>query len=82
MTEEQPEGQAGAEPAAPERPAYRAAAPRVLPPGELHLSVGDGFKFGCGFIMAAAIGLLVGVLALALGFLLASLLGVPLPLGA
>jgi hypothetical protein len=66
------------EPATPERPLRQMLSARAAVP--LSLSVGDGFKFGCGFIMAAAIGLLLALLALALGFLLASLLGVPLPI--
>jgi hypothetical protein len=45
------------------------------------LTVGDGFKFGCGFTMAAVIAGLIGLLAFSLIFLLASLVGAPLPIG-
>jgi hypothetical protein len=45
------------------------------------LTVGDGFKFGCGFTMALVIAGLIGLLALSLVFLLASLVGAPLPIG-
>jgi len=45
------------------------------------LTVGDGFKFGCGFTMALVIAGLIGLLAFSLIFLLASLVGAPLPIG-
>jgi hypothetical protein len=45
------------------------------------LTVGDGFKFGCGFTMALVIAGLIGLLALSLVFLLASLVGAPIPVG-
>jgi len=43
------------------------------------LTVGDGFKFGCGFMMALSIALLILLLIISLFFLAASLVGVPLP---
>ena len=43
------------------------------------LTVGDGFKFGCGFTMALAIAALILLLILSLFFLAASLVGVRLP---
>jgi hypothetical protein len=46
----------------------------------LSLTVGDGFKFGCGVILAVAFAVAMLVLLGALGVLLANLLGVPLPL--
>ncbi|MBI4495088.1 MAG: hypothetical protein HY690_20120 [Chloroflexi bacterium] len=47
----------------------------------LGLTVGDGFKFGCGLVLAFAIAALVGLLLASLVFLAASLIGVPVPLG-
>jgi hypothetical protein len=48
----------------------------------LAVTVGDGFKFGCGFFMAAVLAMLFGfVLASAL-FALSSMLGLALPVGA
>jgi hypothetical protein len=47
----------------------------------LGLTVGDGFKFGCGLVMAVAIAA-VGLLVLAsVVFLVASLVGLPVPIG-
>jgi hypothetical protein len=43
------------------------------------LTVGDGFKFGCGFTMALVIAMLIGLLALSLVFLMANLVGAPIP---
>ena len=43
------------------------------------LTVGDGFKFGCGFMMALAIAILILLLIFSLFALAASLVGVPLP---
>jgi hypothetical protein len=43
--------------------------------------VGDGFKFGCGFTMALVIAALIGLLALSLVLLVASLVGAPIPFG-
>ena len=43
------------------------------------LTVGDGFKFGCGFTMALAIAALILMLMLSFFFLAASLLGIPVP---
>jgi hypothetical protein len=62
-----------------ERTFRRAGEVPVVAASEIRISVGDGFKFGCGFLLAVAIALLVGILALSVGFLLASLLGIPLP---
>jgi hypothetical protein len=42
------------------------------------LSVGDGFKFGCGFVLALAITMLSGVVLLSLLILLATVLGADL----
>ncbi len=46
----------------------------------LAVSVGDGFKFGCGFFLAMAIAGLAALVLLALLFVLTGLLGVNLPL--
>lgn len=48
----------------------------------LGLTVGDGFKFGCGLMMAVVITVLVGLLVISVALLVASLMGVPVPLGA
>lgn len=66
-------GQSNATPSDPLLPAM------LYPP--LSLTVGDGFKFGCGFAMALAIALLIGLLLLSLAALAASLAGVPLSFG-
>jgi hypothetical protein len=46
----------------------------------LAVSIGDGFKLGCGFFLAMVIALLVGFVLLALLFVLSSLVGLNLPL--
>jgi hypothetical protein len=53
------------------------------PPGRpprnpVSLSVGDGFKFGCGFVLALGLSALCGVLVFSLLVLLAILLGADL----
>ena len=45
------------------------------------LSVGAGFKFGCGFMLALAKAALALFLVSSVIFFVASLLGLPLPLG-
>jgi hypothetical protein len=47
----------------------------------LAVTVGDGFKFGCGFFLASILTMLVGFVLLAALFVLTSLLGVSLPIG-
>ncbi len=44
------------------------------------LTVGDGFKFGCGFTLAATIGLLAGLVVLTVFMALGIFLGIKLPL--
>ena len=46
----------------------------------MNLTVGDGFKFGCGFFMAMVLAALVGFVVLALLFVVTSLLGLNLPI--
>ncbi|TME26099.1 MAG: hypothetical protein E6I75_26805 [Chloroflexi bacterium] len=46
----------------------------------LAVSIGDGFKFGCGFFMAMVLAALVGFVVLALLFVVTSLLGLNLPI--
>ena len=46
----------------------------------LALSVGAGFKFGCGFMMAVTMTALVVFLVLSIVFFVATLIGIPLPL--
>jgi hypothetical protein len=47
----------------------------------LAVSIGDGFKFGCGFFLAMVIAGLVGVILVGLLFILTGLLGLSLPVG-
>jgi hypothetical protein len=62
----------------PAQPADEPALPEpVFTP--FSLTVGDGFKFGCGFMMALAIALLILLLIFSLFALAASLVGVQLP---
>jgi hypothetical protein len=78
----------------PERPVEPSPPPRAvpaaepLPPGQrdvvyvpLAISIGDGFKFGCGFFLASVVASLVGFVLLAALFLLMGVLGLNLPLG-
>ncbi|MDQ3811223.1 MAG: hypothetical protein M3336_13125 [Chloroflexota bacterium] len=46
----------------------------------LAITIGDGFKFGCGFFLAAVLAMLVGFVLLAALFLLTSLFGFNLPI--
>jgi len=46
----------------------------------LAITIGDGFKFGCGFFLAFVIAGLVGFVLLATLFLLTSLFGLNLPI--
>jgi hypothetical protein len=46
----------------------------------LAVSIGDGFKFGCGFFLAMVLALLVAFVLLALLFVLTSLFGLNLPI--
>jgi hypothetical protein len=46
----------------------------------LAVTIGDGFKFGCGFFLAAVLALLVGFVLLAALFLLSTLTGLNLPI--
>lgn len=72
-------------PVAESAPAPRSALERTLPLDPVFspfsLTVGDGFKFGCGFLMALTIASLIGFLVLSLILLIASLVGAPLPIG-
>ncbi len=47
----------------------------------LAVTIGDGFKFGCGFFLASVVAALVGFVLLAALFLLMGILGLNLPLG-
>jgi hypothetical protein len=79
----QPQPEAAAEPAETQ-PIARSSDAGPLPEPvftPFSLTVGDGFKFGCGFTMALVIAGLIGLLAFSLIFLLASLVGAPLPIG-
>jgi hypothetical protein len=82
-----------AEPAGPAQPVL--PAPPVLPAQPhyaadqletafmpLTLSVGAGFKFGCGLLLAVAFASTVLFLVLSVAFFVASLMGLPLPIGA
>jgi hypothetical protein len=46
----------------------------------LAVSIGDGFKFGCGFFLAGVLALLVGFVLIALLFVVTSLFGLNLPI--
>jgi len=67
-------------PAAESAPAPPAPLPDVtyVP---LAVTVGDGFKLGCGFFMALAVFVLVGLVMVAALFALSSATGVSLPFG-
>jgi hypothetical protein len=58
--------------------ATRMAAETVYVP--LAVSIGDGFKFGCGFFLALVMAMLVGFVLLALLFVLSSIVGLNLPI--
>lgn len=45
----------------------------------MNLTVGDGFKFGCGAVLAVAFAVVVVLLVVALGVFISSLMGRPLP---
>ncbi len=45
------------------------------------VTIGDGFKFGCGFFLALVVAALVGFVLLAALFVLTGLFGLNLPLG-
>lgn len=47
----------------------------------LAVSIGDGFKFGCGFFLAIVLALLVGFVLLAALFVITGLFGLSLPIG-
>jgi hypothetical protein len=46
----------------------------------MNLTVADGFKFGCGFILALAFGVVALVLLLSLALFFSSLAGIRLPI--
>ena len=70
--------EAPARPALVARPANGAQQDVMFVP--LAVSIGDGFKFGCGFFLAMVLALLVGFVLLALLFVLTSLFGLNLPI--
>ncbi len=47
----------------------------------LAITVGDGFKLGCGFFMAFVVAMLIGFVVLAALFALTSFMGINLPVG-
>jgi hypothetical protein len=47
----------------------------------LAVSIGDGFKFGCGFFLASVVALLIAFVVLAALFVLTGLFGLNLPIG-
>jgi hypothetical protein len=72
--------------AAPERRlAYDTQPVEAAPPEPVYLplalSVGAGFKFGCGFMLAIGMAALTLFLVSSVIFFMASLLGLPLPFG-
>jgi hypothetical protein len=66
--------------AAPAAPASAAPTQRDVTYVPLAVTVGDGFKFGCGFFLALVLALLVGFVLVAALFLLTGLFGLNLPL--
>jgi hypothetical protein len=68
--------------AEPEAPIARPASPgeREVLFVPLAVSIGDGFKFGCGFFLALVLAMLVGFVLLAALFVLTSLFGLNLPI--
>jgi hypothetical protein len=46
----------------------------------LAVSIGDGFKFGCGFFLALVLAMLVGFVLLTALFVLTGIFGLNLPL--
>ncbi len=57
------------------------AAEREVTYVPLSVTIGDGFKFGCGFFLAMVVALLVGFVLLAALFVLTGLFGLNLPIG-
>jgi hypothetical protein len=45
----------------------------------MNLTVGDGFKFGCGLVLATAFAAMLLLLVVSLAIFISSLLGRPLP---
>ena len=71
---------------APPRPTIPAAVAPIAAEREvtyvpLAVTIGDGFKFGCGFFLAMVLALLVGFVLVAALFVLTGLSGVALPIG-
>ena len=66
-------------PTAPSRAA--AVAEREVTYVPLAVTIGDGFKFGCGFFLAGVVALLVGFVLLAALFVVTGLFGLNLPIG-
>ncbi len=60
-----------------DRPPELAHDPMYLP---LALSVGAGFKFGCGLMLAAALTAMLLFLMASIAFFVATLVGIPLPI--
>jgi hypothetical protein len=46
----------------------------------LAVSIGDGFKFGCGFFLALVVAMLIGFVLIAALFVLTNLFGLNLPI--
>ena len=66
-------------PATVTRPAGATADELVYTP--FALSVGDGFRLGCGIVLAVFVTIMGVVLLAAIGFLLASMAGLNIPIG-
>ena len=69
----------------PSEPAAIVAQPLTSPEREtvfvpMSVTIGDGFKFGCGFFLALVLAMLVGFVLLAALFVLTSLFGLNLPI--
>jgi cytosine/uracil/thiamine/allantoin permease len=75
--EPSPNGEANTSPSADLAAAVRPEVTFV----PMAVTVGDGFKFGCGFFMAFVLTMLIGFVLLAALFALNGLIGLNLPLG-
>ena len=70
---------------APTQPVAILAQPLTSPEREtvfvpMSVTIGDGFKFGCGFFLALVLAMLIGFVLLAALFVLTSLFGLNLPI--
>ena len=65
----------------PSPPSGELAPPPDVPRVAISLTVTDGFKFGCGVLLAALAGYFILIILIAVALLVATILGLPLPFG-